>query len=245
MRHIRSVLYGPTPLCLTSPMGRGRNARAFRVSDYLRCQAAFANSLRASRAFCVEDDQQFSGEGNADDHLRLSGLAQPLMEGCQMRIVFCGDASDQEQDGSRPLPAAAHRTPAGPLAAVIGDRRQPGELGDGLARQRADLGQLGHQPGDGPGGDALDLAEGSAQPLPERVVIDEPGDLAFQLAALALQKGDRRIQADQGLRIAGGAPALLVDGGIGGQLDRRATSALSRCAAGLCKGVGCNRFTWP
>src|SRR5207244_3161991 len=44
---------------------------------------------------------------------------------------------------------------AASFAAVVGDRGEPGELADGLARQRADLGQPGHQPCHGAPGHPL------------------------------------------------------------------------------------------
>lgn len=102
---------------------------------------------RTSRVSCfgVENDQELAGERDANDHFGLSGLDEALMKGCQMRIVPCGEARDQEEDGSRSGAAAAYGTPAGSLAAVIGDRREAGELGDGLVGDRADFGQLGHQ----------------------------------------------------------------------------------------------------
>ena len=122
-----------------------------------------------------------------------------------MRIV-AGDApGDEKKDRARTGASTADGAAAVALAAVIGDRGKAGELGDGLVREDADLGQLGHQPGDGTGGDALERTEGLIEARPQGIVIDQGGNFAFELAALPLEEGDDLVEAGDDLGLDHGA----------------------------------------
>ena len=74
----------------------------------------------------------------------------------------------------------------------------------------ADLGQLGHQAGDGAVGDALDRAEGLVEARPQGIVVDQRGDLALEPARLALEQGDHLVEAGQHLGVVGSGAALLL-----------------------------------
>jgi hypothetical protein len=125
---------------------------------------------------------------------------------------------DDEQDGPHPGAAGAH----GALAAVTGDGRKAGELGGGLGGERADLRQLGHQPGDGAAGDALDGAEGGVEFRPQRVGGDEGRDPGLEIADLAAQHGDDLVDGGQHAGVADQtALAALADAQLG-QLPRPA-----------------------
>lgn len=105
------------------------------------------------------------------------------------------------------------------LAAVIGDRGKACEFGDGLVGVGADLGQIGHQPGDGAAGDALHRAPCLCELRPQGIVVDHRGDLTFERAGLAPEQGDDLVDAGQNLGIAGQAgAALFLDGEIVGDL---------------------------
>ena len=91
--------------------------------------------------------------------------------------------------------AAADRAVAGALAAVVGEGGEADELADGAVGEAADLGHFGEQAGDGALGDALDLAEGPIEAGPEGIVVDERGDLAFEVAALGQEQGDDLLEA--------------------------------------------------
>ena len=142
--------------------------------------------------------------------LGLPAFCNLSMEGGEMRVVASCDAGDEEEDGARPGAAAAHRPVALALAAVVGDGGEPGELGDGLVGDEADLRHLRHQHGDGAAGDALDRAQGGVEARPQRIVVDQRGDLAGQAAFLALEQHDDLIDAGERLGVAGRSPALLV-----------------------------------
>jgi hypothetical protein len=131
--------------------------------------------------FCVEDDEEFAGEGDADDHFGLSGGLQPVLEGGEVRVVLGDDAGDDEEDAAGSGTAAADRAAAAALAAVVGEGGEADELADGAVGEAADLGHFGEQAGDGALGDALDLAEGPIEAGPEGIVVDERGDLAFEV----------------------------------------------------------------
>jgi hypothetical protein len=64
------------------------------------------------------------GEGDADDLVGLSGVAEPLVEADEVGIVPADDPGDHEQDGAHAGTPGADGTLAGALAAVVGDRRQ-------------------------------------------------------------------------------------------------------------------------
>src|SRR6478609_7289731 len=106
-----------------------------RLSEVSSCICEFVTRVAC---FCIENDEQLAGERNADDHFLLSGSLQPLLESCQMRIIF----GNEKEDAARPCPTAAHWSSTAALATVIGDRRQAGQLGDGLVGEDADLRQL-------------------------------------------------------------------------------------------------------
>jgi hypothetical protein len=69
---------------------------------------------------------------------------------------------------------------------VVCQRREASEFGDGLVRERADFGHLGHHAGHGAVGNAFDGAEGEIEFAPQRVLLEEPGDLLLEGADLLL-----------------------------------------------------------
>jgi hypothetical protein len=172
--------------------------------------------------FCIEDDEKFSGECDADEHFWLSRLLQPLRESFEMRIEFGHDGCDDEEDTTRPGASASHMPVAGALAAIVGEGSEACQLGDGLVGDEADLGQFGHQAGDGASGHALEQTKGPLQPGPQRIVIDHQGNLAFQPPLLALEEDQHRLDAGAYLGVACGTSTLLVDGRIADNLAKPA-----------------------
>src|SRR5919197_5290619 len=116
-------------------------------------------SILSSRVacFCVEPDEEFAGQSNADDHFLFAGLEQSVSELSEAFVVSGSDGRDQEEDRTNAGAAAAGGSLALPLATVIGDRGETDKLGDGFVRQGADLRQLGVEARDGPAGNALHL----------------------------------------------------------------------------------------
>src|ERR1700675_3146379 len=118
-------------------------------------------------SFSVEPDKELVGESDADELLGLSGEAQPFVEGGEVRVVSADNLGDDEEDGADGAAAASEGPFPGSLAGVVGDRGEADELGDVVAGERADLGQLGHEAGDGAVGDAFDGAEGLIELAPQ------------------------------------------------------------------------------
>lgn len=74
------------------------------------------------------------GEGDARDHLGLSGGDQPLMEGGEVWIVASDDLGDDEQDGAHPRPPAADMArPAASLPLSSASGARPASLAMALA----------------------------------------------------------------------------------------------------------------
>src|SRR5581483_7302856 len=99
--------------------------------------------------FCIEANEQFAGERDADDHFFLSGGAQAVAEVTEAVIIARGNVSDEEQDRAHGAASAADRALALSLTTVVSDWGDADELGNGLVGVGADLGQVSHQPGHG------------------------------------------------------------------------------------------------
>src|SRR3954451_16098324 len=112
--------------------GRGRRAlRAAgeRLSGLSSCIGVLGTRVAC---FCVEADEEFSGERDTNDHFFLSGCEQPVTEVSQAFVVASSGGGDQEQDRADTGAAAADRPLASSLATVIGDWGDTYELGNGL-----------------------------------------------------------------------------------------------------------------
>ena len=142
-----------------------------------------------------------------DDYFGLSGGLQPLPEGGEVRAVSGDDAGDDEEDAAGSCTAAVDRAAAASLAAVVGEGAEADELADGVLGKAADLGHFGQQAGDGALGDALDLVERPIEAGPEGIVVDEPGDPAFEVAALGVEQPNDLLEAFDRLGVGGGALA--------------------------------------
>src|SRR5258705_10218000 len=78
--------------------------------------------------FCVEADEQFVGQGDADDHFGFSCGEQSVAEICQGFVVVGSDPGDQKKDGTDTGAPAADGSFALSLATVIGEPGETGEL---------------------------------------------------------------------------------------------------------------------
>jgi hypothetical protein len=106
------------------------------------------------------------------------------------------------------------------LAAVVGDQGEADEFGDGLVGDGGYRWELGEDDGDSAVGDAFGGAEAAVECDPERVGLDQRGDLAGEHLGLADEEGDGLTQARPCLFVAGGVEALFLDGEIGGDLPQ-------------------------
>src|SRR5689334_9107915 len=105
--------------------------------------------------FCVEADEKFAGERNADNHLFLSGRQELVAEFGKAFVVACSGAGDEEEDRADTGATSPNAPLAFVLPTVVSERGQADELGDGFIGVGADLWQFGMQPGDGPSGNAF------------------------------------------------------------------------------------------
>src|SRR5260221_7566702 len=86
------------------------------------------NLVSSVACFCVEPDQELVGEGDADDLLGFSRLAQPFVEGGEVGVVSADEIGDDEEDRADAVASAADGPFAEGLAAVASQRREAGEL---------------------------------------------------------------------------------------------------------------------
>src|SRR5581483_10610110 len=166
--------------------------------ERLSCLSSCIGELGTRIAcFCIEANEQFAGERDADDHFFLSGGAQAVAEVTEAVIIARGNVSDEEQDRAHGAASAADRALALSLTTVVSDWGDADELGNGLVGVGADLGQVSHQPGHGTASDALHRAPGIGKLRPQRVVIDHGSDLSLKLAGLPLEQGNHLVEAGQ------------------------------------------------
>jgi len=156
------------------------------VSDYLNCQRSCDEGGAGYARLGVEFDEEFAGEGDADDHLFFSLSQQPVAEGSEVIVIFSSDVGDEKEDGSHACPSRADRAPAVALAAVIGEGGEACELGDRLVRDGTEFGQIGEQDGDGSIGEAFDRPDGLVEGGPDRIDLDQRGDLGGEFLGLTV-----------------------------------------------------------
>src|SRR5439155_9152024 len=123
--------------------------------------------------FGVEPDEEFASKSGTDHLFGLAGLGESAMACDEIGLIPAYHLGDDEQDGADLAATAAHRALAIELTAVAGDWGEAAEFAGGLVRQGADLGHFGHDPRHRAIGNALDLAKGGVELLPERVAIDQ------------------------------------------------------------------------
>lgn len=149
----------------------------------------------------IEPHQEFVSQSNMDHLLGFSRRVQSAVEGGEVGIVAAHHGGHHEQDGADVAAAATHRAFALVIAAVASQGRQTGEFGDGFVGQGADLRHLGHEPGDGAVGYALNGTESLVQLLPRRIGSDELGNGGFQSADLGGQQCQDGGEGVQHLRV--------------------------------------------
>ena len=131
-------------------------------------------------------------------------------------------------------PARPPRTGRWPwrLPLSLAMRGEPGELGDGLVGDQADLGHLRHQPGDGAAGDALDRAEGGVEAAHSgsssiSEAISPSSRRAWRLSRTMTSSRLASVSASLGR-----GPALLVDGEVAGHLGEPGNQRLEPLLGG-------------
>src|ERR1700733_4014028 len=130
---------------LASPLPSGEIASILRAGERLSGESSCISVCGTRIAcFCVEADEQFTRERNADDHFFLSFGNEPGAKIGEALVVARGDLSDQKQDRAHAAASAANRPLALSFATTVGDRSDADELGNGLVGVGADLRQVGH-----------------------------------------------------------------------------------------------------
>src|SRR5690349_13691358 len=85
-----------------APAGRGRGPAGGWEGERLSGLSSCIGEISARIAsFGVEDDEQLSGEGDADDLQWFSGLAELGAEGGEDRLVAADEFGDDEEDLAR------------------------------------------------------------------------------------------------------------------------------------------------
>ncbi len=148
-----------------------------RLSEVSSC---ISELLARIACFGVEPDEEFAGDGDADNHFGFAGLEEFFAECCEGRIetpdTMTDDKHGRADIGSSPFDVAG----LGRQAGVVGKGSEACDLGNRLVVVETDLRQHGKQPGDGAARNSLDGAEGFIEFGPGRIVADEGSDLALQ-----------------------------------------------------------------
>lgn len=82
--------------------------------------------------FCVEPDEEFSGQCDANDHFGFAGGEELVAECGETGVEPSRDVGDEEKDGSDRGAPAACASLTGSCAAVVGDRGKACQLDNGL-----------------------------------------------------------------------------------------------------------------
>ena len=97
-----------------------------RLSGLSSCACKFFAGVAC---FCVEPDEELSGESDAHDLFEFAGFVQPAVEVGELRHISANDLGDGEEDGSDMGSSAAHRPLSLAFAAIVGDGREARQLG--------------------------------------------------------------------------------------------------------------------
>src|ERR1700682_602273 len=112
----------------TSPLGRGRRAApGERLSEKSSCIGVCGTRIAC---FCVEPDEQFARERDADHHFFFSFGAQSVAGRAEALVEARGGSGNEEQDRTNAGTSAANRPLAPSLATVVSDRGNAHELGN-------------------------------------------------------------------------------------------------------------------
>src|SRR3954451_19700940 len=80
----------------------------------------------------VQANQEFASQSRPYELLRFASSQQLLVKGVEVRLVAPNDLRNHEQDRADAFAATTQRPSSEMLATIVGDRRQPGELGEAL-----------------------------------------------------------------------------------------------------------------
>src|SRR5215213_10047468 len=116
----------------------------------------------------VQANQEFASQSRPYELLGFASRRQLLVKSVEVRLVAPNDLRNHKQDRANALAATTQRPSSEVLAAIVGDRRQPGELGDGFVGESANLRHFGHEAGDGATSYAFDRAECPIQGNPQQ-----------------------------------------------------------------------------
>src|SRR3954452_15823015 len=97
----------------------------------------------------VQANQELASQSRPYELLGFASRRQLLVNGVEVRLVAPNDLRNHEQDRADAFAATTQRPSSEMLATIVGDRRQPGELGDGFVGQGTNLRHFGHEAGDG------------------------------------------------------------------------------------------------
>ena len=108
---------------------------------------------------CVEDSEEFSGDGNGDRHLWFASIEEALTKDFEIGIVFCGNEGSDEENGPTDGPSATDEAFATPFAGLAGPWCKACKGGNLAAVEAAEFRHLGHERAGNHRSDAEDRTE--------------------------------------------------------------------------------------
>src|SRR4051794_16879447 len=80
----------------------------------------------------VQANQELASQSRPYELLGFASRRQLLVKGVEIRLVAPNDLRNYAQDRADAFAATTQRPSSEMLVTIVGDRRQPGELGDGF-----------------------------------------------------------------------------------------------------------------
>jgi len=135
----------------------------------------------------IGQDDEFTHDGGEGEFGFFAGFDQALVEGAEFGIVAAGGERGPVEGAARAGAATLDVALAYGLGAVVGERGDTGEAGDGAAVEGAELGEVDEQVGGDAGADARDRDEDLIAARQGWIGGDPGGDLGGQALDMAVE----------------------------------------------------------
>jgi hypothetical protein len=184
----------------------------------------------------VEEDEEFSGDGDEGDFAGFAGGAEFLEEGFEDGVFADGVEAGEVEETANLGAAAGDMALAAELAAVVVERSQTGELGDGAAVQGAEFGHEAEEAKGAAPVDAGGLVKACGFGEEFGIGVAQGEELSLELFDFAIVEADGAF----GLGLEPAVVELMKAGLFQGSLgDEMGALGEQRAQAQVMSGLGC------